>query len=192
MEQKEYASKGIAGTGLGLAIGSTALSLLQQNGGVGSILGNGTNAARVSELESQIAGLKAEKYADSAVGIERERRLALEEKTIGYTIDIEKRLSAIEATAPLKEQLINQKIDNVAQMAASGINSLQAAINNVHCQAKEMVEREAERRCCADNKIVCYSNSVFAPQGTASPTYATTATAKEFFNPLNCGRGCGC
>jgi hypothetical protein len=191
MEQKEYASKGIAGTGLGLAIGSTALSLLQQNGGVGSILSNGTNA-RVSELESKIAELTAEKYADNAVGIERERRLALEEKTINYTIDIEKRLSAIEATAPLKEQLFNQKIDSVAQMAANGINSLQAAINNVHCQAKEMVEREAERRCCADNKIVCYSNSVFAPQGTASPTYATTATAKEFFNPLNCGRGCGC
>lgn len=191
MEQKEYASKGVAGTGLGLAIGSTALSLLQQNGGVGSILSNGTNA-RVSELEAKIAELTAEKYADSAVGAEREKRLALEEKTIGYTIDIEKRLSAIEATAPLKEQLFNQKIDSVAQMAASGINSLQAAINNVHCQAKEMVEREAERRCCADNKIVCYANGTFAPQGTAAPTYATTATAKEFFNPLNCGRGCGC
>ena len=189
MEQKEYASKGIAGTGLGLAIGSTALSLLQQNGGVGSILGNGTNA-RVSELESKIAELTAEKYADNAVGIERERRLALEEKTIGYTIDIEKRLSAIEATAPLKEQLINQKIDNVAQMAANGFANLQQVINGVKCQAKEWVDQEAERRCCADNKIVCYSNSVFAPQGTASPTYATTATAKEFFNPLNCGCGC--
>lgn len=191
MEQKDYASKGIAGTGLGLAIGSTVLSLLQQNGGVGSVLGNGTNA-KVSELESQIAELKAEKYADNAVGIERERRLALEEKTIGYTIDIEKRLSAIEATAPIKEQLINQKIDNVAQMAANGFANLQQVVNGVKCQAKEWVDQEAERRCCADNKIVCYANSVFAPQGTVAPTYSTTATAKEFFNPLNCGHGCGC
>jgi hypothetical protein len=191
MEQKEYASKGIAGTGLGLAIGSTALSLLQQNGGVGSILSNGTNA-RVSELESKIAELTAEKYADSAVGIERERRLALEEKTIGYTIDIEKRLSAIEATAPLKEQLINQKIDNVAQMAANGFANLQQVINGVKCQAKDWVDQEAERRCCADNKIVCYANGTFAAAGSVSPTYATTAEAKTFSNPLNCGCGCGC
>lgn len=191
MEQTNYASKGVAGTGLGLGIAGTALGLLQQNGGLSSVLGNGTNA-RVSELEAKIAELTAEKYTDSAVGAERDRRLALEEKTIGYTIDIEKRLSAIEATAPLKEQLINQKIDNVAQMAANGFANLQQVINGVKCQAKEWVDQEAERRCCADNKIVCYANSVFAPQGTATPTYATTATAKEFFNPLNCGRGCGC
>jgi hypothetical protein len=192
MEQTNYASKGVAGTGLGLGIAGTALGLLQQNGGVSSILGNGTNAARVSELESQIAGLKAEKYADSAVGIERERRLALEEKTIGYTIDIEKRLSAIEATAPLKEQLINQKIDNVAQMAANGFANLQQVINGVKCQAKDWVDQEAERRCCADNKIVCYANGTFAAAGSVSPTYATTAEAKTFSNPLNCGCGCGC
>jgi hypothetical protein len=191
MEQTNYASKGVAGTGLGLGIAGTALGLLQQNGGLSSVLGNGTNA-RVSELESKIAELTAEKYADNAVGAERDRRLALEEKTIGYTIDIEKRLSAIEATAPLKEQLFNQKIDSVAQMAANGFANLQQVINGVKCQAKEWVDQEAERRCCADNKIVCYSNSVFAPQGTANPTYATTATAKEFFNPLNCGHGCGC
>lgn len=191
MEQTNYASKGVAGTGLGLGIAGTALGLLQQNGGVGSILGNGTNA-RVSELESKVAELTAEKYADNAVGAERDRRLALEEKTIGYTIDIEKRLSAIEATAPLKEQLINQKIDSVAQMAANGFANLQQVINGVKCQAKEWVDQEAERRCCADNKIVCYANSVFAPQGTVAPTYATTAEAKTFSNPLNCGCRCGC
>lgn len=191
MEQTNYASKGVAGTGLGLGIAGTALGLLQQNGGLNSVLGNGTNA-KVSELESKIAELTAEKYADNAVGAEREKRLALEEKTIGYTIDIEKRLSAIEATAPLKEQLFNQKIDGVAQMAANGFANLQQVINGVKCQAKEWVDQEAERRCCADNKIVCYANGTFAAAGSVSPTYSTTAEAKTFSNPLNCGRGCGC
>ncbi|MCH5149869.1 MAG: hypothetical protein J1G30_04300 [Spirochaetales bacterium] len=209
MEQKEYASKGVAGTGLGLGIAGTALGLLRDNGGLGGILGGGsgmTTAAaaaipgvmsawanaqnsKCSELESKIAQLTAEKYTDGAIGMERDRRLALEEKTIGFTLDIEKRLSVLEASLPLKEQILTQKIDNVAQMAGSGIQNLQNAINGVRCQAKEWVDQEAERRCCADNKIVSYGNSVYAAQGVADPTYATTATAKAFYNPLTCQCG---
>lgn len=211
MEQKEFASKGVAGTGLGLGIAGTALGLLQQNGGLAGILGGGNPAgmsalaaavpgvvsalangqnSKCSELESKVAQLEAEKYADNAVAIERERRLALEEKTIGYTLDIEKRLAAIETASPLKEQLLTQKIDSVAQMAASGISNLQAAINGVRCQAKEWVDLEAERRNCADNRIIAYANGTFAAQGVAAPTYGTTATAKTFYNPLGCDCKC--
>lgn len=168
-----------------MGIAGTALGVLQQNGGIGGILGNCGNA-RCAELESRIAQLTAEKYADTAVSAERERRLALEERTIGYTIEIEKRLSALETASPLKEQIINQKIDNVANMAASGFNNLQAAINGVRAQAKEWVDLEAERRDCADNKIVCYANGHFAPKGKVNPTYGTTPTAETFFNPLGC------
>lgn len=190
MEQTNFASKGVAGAGLGLGIAGTALGLLQQNGGLAGLSGGNSAATKCSELESKIAELTAEKYADSAVAAERARVQALGERTIGYTIDIEKRLSTLEATAPLKEQLFNQKIDNVAQMAANGINSLQQAINGVKCQAREWVDMEAERRCCADNKIVAYANGTFAAAGVANPTYSETATARTFSNPLTCGCGC--
>ena len=52
------------------------------------------------------------------------------------------------------------------------------------------VNLEAERRECADNKIVCYANSVFAPKLVADYTAGTTTTAMTTFNPLCCcGQG---
>lgn len=48
------------------------------------------------------------------------------------------------------------------------------------------VALEAERRECADNKIVCYANSVFAPKLVADYTAGTTTTAMATFNPLCC------
>lgn len=50
-----------------------------------------------------------------------------------------------------------------------------------------MVELEAERRCCADNKIVNYTNSTFYPINVASVTVGTTSTTRQTSNPL-----CGC
>ena len=46
---------------------------------------------------------------------------------------------------------------------------------------------EAERRCCADGKIVTYVNSNFYPINVADITTGTTTTARVPFNPL-----CGC
>ena len=56
-------------------------------------------------------------------------------------------------------------------------------INNV----AGMVDLEAERRCCADNKIVNYVNSTFYPINVADVTVGTTSTARTTYNPL-----CGC
>lgn len=50
-----------------------------------------------------------------------------------------------------------------------------------------MVELEAERRCCADNKIVNYTNSTFYPINVANVTVGTTSTTRTTSNPL-----CGC
>lgn len=52
------------------------------------------------------------------------------------------------------------------------------------------VNLEAERRECADNKIVCYANGTFAPKLIADYTAGTTTTAMQTFNPLCCcGQG---
>lgn len=47
-----------------------------------------------------------------------------------------------------------------------------------------MVELEAERRCCADNKIVNYTNSTFYPINVANVTVGTTSTPRTIYNPL--------
>ena len=60
---------------------------------------------------------------------------------------------------------------------------LQMQIGNV----AGMVELEAERRCCADNKIVNYVNSTFYPINVADITIGTTSTPRSTSNPL-----CGC
>lgn len=49
------------------------------------------------------------------------------------------------------------------------------------------VNLEAERRKCADNKIVCYANGTFATKLINDYTAGTETTAMQTFNPL-----CGC
>lgn len=51
----------------------------------------------------------------------------------------------------------------------------------------DKIALEAERRCCADNKIVCYLNGNFQPLYVADMTPATTSKERTIFNPL-----CGC
>lgn len=52
------------------------------------------------------------------------------------------------------------------------------------------VEREAERRSCADNAIINYVNATFYPKMVADVTVGTENTAQALYNPLpicNCG-----
>ena len=79
-KKDEYASKATAGTALGFGIGSTVLTLLQQNGGLGGLLG-GCGCGRqqyitreeaalqnqLSAKDSEIALLKADKYTDQKI-----------------------------------------------------------------------------------------------------------------------------
>ena len=54
------------------------------------------------------------------------------------------------------------------------------------------VQLEAERRACADCKIVNYANSTFAPRLITDYTAGTTSAVAQVYNPLACGNGCGC
>ena len=53
------------------------------------------------------------------------------------------------------------------------------------------VQLEAERRQCADCKIVNYVNSTFAPKLITDYTAGTTSAVAQIYNPLGCGSGCG-
>ena len=86
------------------------------------------------------------------------------------------RISALET-----KQAVNDAIDPWRAKV------LDMKINGVAANAQSSIALEAERRCCADNKIVTYVNGNFYPVSVADITVGTTATARELYNPL-----CGC
>ena len=86
------------------------------------------------------------------------------------------RISALEC-----KQAVNDAVDPWRAKV------LDMKINGVAAGANAAVALEAERRCCADNKIVNYVNSNFYPISVADVTVGTTATVREVSNPL-----CGC
>lgn len=168
MENKEYASKGVAGTALGIGIGALGLSAL--NGGLGNLLGglgwngngfgfnkgmvngpcyNQSFEGKIGQLESEIAYLQAENYADK-VGNEVYRTLdnkieANLEKLYSFVIDLDKR-TALNAQGLHYENIItNNKIDC--------------------CCDKMSIKFDYENRLrdLADASIISYVNATFIP-----------------------------
>lgn len=86
------------------------------------------------------------------------------------------RISALET-----KQAVNDAVDPWRSKV------LDMKINGVAANAHSAVALEAERRCCADNKIVTYVNGNFYPVSVADITTGTTATPRTLTNPL-----CGC
>lgn len=86
------------------------------------------------------------------------------------------RISALET-----KQAVNEAVDPWRAKV------LDMKINGVAANAHSAVALEAERRCCADNKIVTYVNGNFYPVSVADITTGTTATPRTLTNPL-----CGC
>ena len=108
--------------------------------------------------DSEIALLKANTYDD--------------QKALEMYRYVDGRLTAIEAR--LAEQAVRNQ--GVAD-----------AIREVSKEIDYKVNLEAERRCCADGKIVSYVNGTFAPKLIADYTAGTTTTAATTYNPLCCG-----
>lgn len=80
--------------------------------------------------------------------------------------DLETKQAVNDAVDPWRAKVLDMQIKGVAASAQAGI------------------ALEAERRCCADGKIVNYVNSTFYPIEVADITIGTTATTKELYNPL--------
>ena len=90
------------------------------------------------------------------------------------------RISALET-----KQAVNDAIDPWRAKV------LDMKINGVAGASQAAVALEAERRCCADSKIVNYVNSNFYPISVADVTVGTTATPRETSNPLcSCCNNC--
>ena len=178
----EYASNGKANAGLTTGIIGTSLAGLLTLGsgllGNGKLIGgsNGTGCyaqsyeGKISQLESEIAFLRSENYADK-VGTDVYRTLDNKinsnlEKLYSFVIDLDKRTALNAQGLAYENQLTNAKIDCCCDKAA-----MQTAFNR---QLAEL----------ADASIISYINSTFLP-GTLKlpitsvcpqPAAATTTT----------------
>lgn len=162
-DKDDFASKGVGNTALGLSIGALGVELLRNGGlNLGGILGGNQNPEATPFFELY----KGYRDSDDAIVAKHNAdAFALYKNTRdGYDV--------------LKSQIdaINTK--------------LAVADANIAWQNKttmDAIALEAERRMCADQKIVNYVNTTFAPKYIADFTVGTGTTQQSIFNPL-----CGC
>lgn len=84
----------------------------------------------------------------------------------------------------------NEIQSNLAAQAVTN-TSFNAALQSLDYKTMQAIALEAERRSCADCKIVNYVNSTFAPKLITDYTAGTTNAVAQVYNPLACGQ-CGC
>ena len=164
-DKDDFASKSVGGTALGLSIGALGLELLR-NGGLNNLLGGIVGGQPQNQEETAFGLYKGYRDADDAI-IAKHNDDAF--KLYKYSRDgfdamqkeisnLQTKLAVAEAVQPWKDKSFY-----------------------------DAIALEAERRCCADGKIVNYSNQMFYPVSIADVTTGTTSTARIPFNPM-----CGC
>lgn len=120
-----------------------------------------------------------------------------------YELAMQQELAAKDSKISLLEANIygDQKLLEVYKYVDGELKDIraelgrQAVINertsNSIIAVQSNVEREAERRCCADNSIITYVNATFYPKMVADVTTGTETTAQTLYNPLPiCGCNC--
>jgi hypothetical protein len=89
---------------------------------------------------------------------------------------------------------IDGKLNDInANLAAQAVRNqaFNDALQATDFKFSQAIALEAERRECADCKIVNYANSTFAPKLITDYTAGTTSAPASVYNPLACG-SCGC
>ena len=88
---------------------------------------------------------------------------------------------------------IDGKLNEInANLAAQAVTNtaFNSAMQAMDYKFTQQVALEAERRQCADCKIVNYVNSTFAPKLITDYTAGTTSAPAAVYNPLACGQCC--
>jgi Fe-S cluster assembly iron-binding protein IscA len=89
---------------------------------------------------------------------------------------------------------VDSKFNSINEVLAAQAVRNQAindSIQSLDYKTMQAIALEAERRQCADCKIVNYVNSTFAPRLVTDYTAGTTSAVAQVYNPLACGQ-CGC
>ena len=88
---------------------------------------------------------------------------------------------------------IDGKLNDInANLAAQAVRNqaFNDALASTDYKFSQAIALEAERRECADCKIVNYVNSTFAPKLITDFAAGTTSEVAQVYNPLRCGCGC--
>ena len=88
---------------------------------------------------------------------------------------------------------IDGKLNEInATLAAQAVTNtaFNSALQATDYKFSQQIALEAERRQCADCKIVNYVNSTFAPKLITDYTAGTTSAPANVYNPLACGQCC--
>lgn len=112
---------------IGTALGGLAVA---NNGLLGNVFGGGNNN-QCNALMSELAKEKAERFAEKTGSEIYNAMFAQYKELAQQTTQIDKRLSALEVAGPLREQLVNQRIDCCCNTMNSGLAALQATVANI-------------------------------------------------------------
>lgn len=192
----EFASKGVANAGLVTGIIGTSLGVLNNGGlGLGGILGGNTAGGValgvLAEKDAKIAELTAEKYADGVakdVYIQaladnkavREELYAFINPIANEAAANRERVAVLEAQmqaekekAALREQIVLEKVNEVAQAANNGLTALNGAVT------------------CLQNTVAGITQTIVPASAVCpNPMPANNAWVAPV-NPNSCG-GCSC
>ena len=163
---------------LGIAsfLGLNANNILGGCGGglFGNRMGNACNCGDVPVTRYEMAMEQAIAAKDSEIALLKSNTYQ-DQKSLELYRYIDGKFSEIQAN------LAAQAVTNTS------FNSALAATDYKFTQA---IALEAERRQCADCKIVNYVNSTFTPKLITDYTAGTTSAPASVYNPLACGQCC--
>jgi hypothetical protein len=180
-------TRGIAIGGLTTGIIGSALGLLNGNGNglLGGLFGCNNNCAG----QPSIYTLQEKECADNL-----ELTKALYENRLRDIAELnafrEKDIAEKFALYQNDNGNYNKLVERIANLEKN--EAIMAAVEPYRMKIiNDKIALEAERRCCADNKIVGYLNGNFQPLYVADMTPATTSVERTTFNPLCdcCGTG---
>ena len=125
---QDVAGSGTTALGIiGTVLGGAAVA---NSGLLGNLLGGGSSN-QTNALMSELAKEKAERFAEKT-GAEIYNAMFTQYKELAQaTTNIDKRVSALEVAGPLREQLLNQKIDCCCGSASTALAALQATVANI-------------------------------------------------------------
>ena len=168
----------VVGGSLGIAsfLGLNANNILGGCGGglFGNRNGNGCGCGDQAVTRYELAMEQAIAAKDSEIALLKSNTYQ-DQKSLELYRYIDGKFSEIQAN------LAAQAVTNTS------FNSALAATDYKFTQA---IALEAERRQCADCKIVNYVNSTFAPKLVTDYTAGTTSAPASVYNPLACGNCC--
>lgn len=132
-ENNDYASKGVGAGALTTGIIGTAGAVL--SGAFGNIFGGGMGGGNatlaISERDAKIAKLESEKYSDGKTQELYNYTVSQNEKLSQFLCNVDKRLYSLETAAPLREQILDGKIAQVADKVACCCSATNAALANL-------------------------------------------------------------